>query len=59
VAKTAAVTKVRTASRAVQGMKGDRKIVRSRSFFDSTIRVPRTAGTLQPKPRHMGMTLLP
>ena len=59
LAKRAADTKVSTASRAVQGTKGDRMTVRSRSFLDSTIRAPSTAGTLQPKPRHRGMKLLP
>ena len=58
-AKTAAAMKVRTARRAVQGTKGVRSIVRSRAFFDSMIRTPRIAGTLQPKPMHMGMKLLP
>ena len=56
---TAPATNVRTASRAVHGTKGVSRIVRSLALRDSMILAPRTAGTLHPNPRHMGIKLLP
>src|SRR3989304_5767618 len=55
--KTADATNVKTASLAVHGTKGIRRIVRSLALLDSIILAPRTAGTLQPKPRNMGRKL--
>ena len=57
--KNTAATIATTAIRAVQGTSGISRVVSSRARFDSMMRVPITAGTLQPKPSKIGKKLLP
>ena len=59
VTKKAGIRNAITASRAVHGTSGASRIVSQRARRSSMMREPRTAGTLQPKPRKSGMNDLP
>ena len=55
VGKNIGTNTVTTARRAVQGIRGIKRMVNKRARLDSMIRVPNTAGTLQPNPKSVGI----